>query len=201
MRHQRFGRKLKRTSSHRKATLSALCTSLILHKKIKTTVAKAKEARMFAEKLITRAKNAVAKETDPSKKDISARREVFDYLRNRQAVSILFKDIATKVNSRQGGYTRVVKLGRRLGDAAELALLELVDFNIAQEKAAAKSKKKAVSRKKGESKEEPKEKKDQPVVNVPEPAEKKPAENVQKENIESPASAKTKKKATKKESK
>jgi len=75
MRHQNSGRKLKRTHSHRKATLAALCTALIVHKRIKTTVAKAKETRMFVEKIITRAKNAVATESAPDKKDVSARRE------------------------------------------------------------------------------------------------------------------------------
>jgi large subunit ribosomal protein L17 len=152
MRHQNSGRKLNRTASHRKATLAALCTALIVHKRIKTTVAKAKETRMFVEKIITRAKNAVAKETAPDKKDISARREVFASLRSKEAVSTLFKDIAPKVATRPGGYTRVVKLGRRLGDGAELAVLELVDFNVGQEKAAAKVTKKSVSRKKSESK-------------------------------------------------
>jgi large subunit ribosomal protein L17 len=152
MRHQNSGRKLNRTSSHRKATLAALCTALIVHKRIKTTVAKAKETRMFAEKIITRAKNAVAKESAPDKKDISARREVFAALRSKEAVATLFKDIAQKVATRPGGYTRVVKLGRRLGDGAELAILELVDFNVGQEKAAAKSAKKSASQKKSESK-------------------------------------------------
>ena len=152
MRHQNSGRKLKRTSSHRKATLAALCTALIVHKRIKTTVAKAKETRMFVEKIITRAKNAVATETTPDKKDISARREVFAALRSKPAVSTLFKDIAPKVAARSGGYTRVVKLGRRLGDGAELAVLELVDFNVGQEKAATKAAKKSVPRKKNASK-------------------------------------------------
>jgi large subunit ribosomal protein L17 len=152
MRHQNSGRKLNRTSSHRKATLAALCTALIVHKRIKTTVAKAKETRMFVEKIITRAKNAVATETAPDKKNISARREVFAALRSKEAVSTLFKDIAPKVATRPGGYTRVVKLGRRLGDGAELAVLELVDFNVGQEKATAKAAKKSVSRKKSASK-------------------------------------------------
>ena len=152
MRHQNSGRKLKRTNSHRKATLAALCTALIVHKRIKTTVAKAKETRMFVEKIITRAKNAVAAETTPDKKDVSARREVFAALRNRAAVTALFADIAPKVASRSGGYTRVVKLGRRLGDGAELAVLELVDFNVGQEKALAKAAKKSTSRKKAASK-------------------------------------------------
>jgi len=148
MRHLKKGRKLKRTRSHRKALLAALSTSLIVHKRIKTTVAKAKEARTFAEKLITRAKNAVAKETDNDPKNVAARREVFAALRNRPAVTALFKDIAPKVASRPGGYTRVVKLGRRPGDGAELAVLELVDFNVGQEKAAAKTAKKTAPRKK-----------------------------------------------------
>ncbi|MGD1045244.1 MAG: 50S ribosomal protein L17 [Bacteroidota bacterium] len=152
MRHNNSGRKLKRTSSHRKATLAALCTALIVHKRIKTTVAKAKETRMFVEKIITRAKNAVATETVPDKKNISARREVFASLRSKAAVSTLFKDIAPKVATRPGGYTRVVKLGRRLGDGAELAVLELVDFNVGQEKAAAKAAKKSASHKKSASK-------------------------------------------------
>ena len=152
MRHQNSGRKLNRTSSHRKATLAALCTALIVHKRIKTTVAKAKETRMFVEKIITRAKNAVAAESAPDKLDISARREVFSALRSKIAVSALFKDIAPKVAARPGGYTRVVKLGRRLGDGAELAVLELVDFNVGQEKAAAKTAKKSPSRKKTASK-------------------------------------------------
>jgi large subunit ribosomal protein L17 len=152
MRHQNSGRKLKRTSSHRKATLAALCTALIVHKRIKTTVAKAKETRMFVEKIITRAKNAVAAETTTDNKNVSARREVFATLRSREAVSTLFKDIAPKVATRSGGYTRVVKLGRRLGDGAELAILELVDFNVGQEKASAKAAKKSAPRKKNASK-------------------------------------------------
>ena len=108
---------------------------------------------MFVEKIITRAKNAVAIEkTAPEKKNISARREVFSALRSKAAISALFNDIAPKVAARSGGYTRVVKLGRRLGDGAELAVIELVDFNVGQEKAAAKAAKKSVSRKKGASK-------------------------------------------------
>jgi large subunit ribosomal protein L17 len=152
MRHQNSGRKLKRTSSHRKATIAALCTALIVHKRIKTTVAKAKETRMFVEKIITRAKNAVAGESAPEKKNVSARREVFASLRSRAAVTTLFGDIAPKVASRPGGYTRVVKLGRRYGDGAELAVLELVDFNVGQEKAAAKAAKKSASQKKSTTK-------------------------------------------------
>ena len=127
MRHLKSGRKLKRTRSHRKATLAALSASLIQHKKIWTTAAKAKETRMFVEKLITRAKNAVAQEGDGKLKNVHARREVFAFLRDRSAVSTLFNEIASKVANRPGGYTRVVKLGRRFGDGAELAVIELVE--------------------------------------------------------------------------
>ncbi|MEX0737594.1 MAG: 50S ribosomal protein L17 [Bacteroidota bacterium] len=139
MRHLNSGRKLGRTASHRKATLSALSVALIQHKRIRTTTAKAKEARTVVEKLISRAKRAVVKETDGKQKDVHARRLVFAFLRDRTAVSTLFNDIAPKVANRPGGYTRVVKLGRRLGDGAEIAILELVDYNTGQEKAAAKT--------------------------------------------------------------
>jgi large subunit ribosomal protein L17 len=171
MRHQNSGRKLNRTASHRKATLAALCTALIVHKRIKTTVAKAKETRMFVEKIITRAKNAVANETTPDTKNIAARREVFAALRSREAVSSLFIDIAPKVATRPGGYTRVVKLGRRLGDGAELAVLELVDFNIGQDKAAVKTAKKSAARKKDVIKT----KKNKGKATASEPVEKKTA--------------------------
>ena len=113
MRHRKSGRKLGVTASHRKAMLSALCTALIRHKKIKTTLAKAKETRMFVEKIITRAKNAVATEGD--KKNVHARREVYRTIRDRAVVTELFGEIAPKVASRPGGYTRVVKLGQRFG--------------------------------------------------------------------------------------
>jgi large subunit ribosomal protein L17 len=148
MRHRKSGRKLGRTSSHRKATLAALSIAVIQHKKIRTTTAKAKEARSVVEKLISRAKRAVAKEGDAKPKDVHARREVFAFLRNREAVSTLFNDIAPKVASRPGGYTRVVKLGQRQGDGAEVAILELVDYNTGQEKAAPKPKAKAAATRK-----------------------------------------------------
>ncbi len=130
MRHRKSGRKLGVTASHRKAMLSALCTALIRHKKIKTTLAKAKETRMVVEKIITRAKNAVA--TEGAKKNVHARREVARTIRDRTVVTELFGEIAPKVASRPGGYTRVVKLGQRFGDGAEVAILELVDYNTGQ---------------------------------------------------------------------
>ncbi len=131
MRHRKAGRKLGRTRSHRKATLSALSVSLIRHKRIRTTVAKAKETRTVIEKLITRAKRAVLRESEGKPKDVHARREVFSFLRDRAAVQTLFEDIAQKASARPGGYTRVVKFGRRKGDGAELAMIELVDYNTA----------------------------------------------------------------------
>lgn len=119
MRHAVKGRKLGRTASHRKSTLNSLATALFRHKKIKTTVAKAKETRTFAEKLITKAK----------RNDVSARRHVARFIKDREVVKVLFNDIVEKVGDRPGGYTRVVKLGARKGDGADLAILELVDFN------------------------------------------------------------------------
>lgn len=129
MRHRRKGRKLKRTASHKKATLIALATALLRHKKIQTTEAKAKETRPFVEKIITRAKNAVARETQSGAKDVHARREVYRYIKDRAVITELFSEIAPKVVSRPGGYTRVVKLGQRHGDGAHVAILELVDYN------------------------------------------------------------------------
>ena len=138
--HGRSGRKLSRTASHRKATLSALCTSVLRHKKIRTTLAKAKETRMVVEKIITRAKNAVANEVEGGPKNVHARREVAKFIHDKDVVKVLFNEIAQKVATRPGGYTRVVKLGQRLGDGAQIALLELVDYNIAQEETKAPAK-------------------------------------------------------------
>ena len=111
---------------------------------------------MVVERLITRAKRAVGKEGDAKQKDVHARREVFSFLRDREAVTTLFNDIAPKVAGRAGGYTRVVKLGQRQGDGAEVAILELVDYNVGQEKAAAKAKAKtAAGRKRAPKKAKP----------------------------------------------
>jgi large subunit ribosomal protein L17 len=132
MRHGKSGRKLKRTASHRRATLASLSSSLLRHKRIMTTVAKAKETRSLVEKMITRAKNA-ARRTDAPAVAIHARREVGKMIKDRAVIKELFTTIAEKVGSRPGGYTRIVKLGQRKGDAAEMAVLELVDFNAGQE--------------------------------------------------------------------
>jgi large subunit ribosomal protein L17 len=147
MRHRKSGRKLKRTASHRRATLAALATALLRHKRITTTVAKAKETRMVVEKLITRAKKATARPSvDAPGVTVSARqkafidvggharREVGRLIKDHAVVGELFSTIAPKVAARAGGYTRIVKLGQRRGDGAELAVIELVDFNTGQEK-------------------------------------------------------------------
>lgn len=132
MRHRKSGRKLGRTASHRRATLATLSTSLLRHKRITTTIAKAKETRTVVEKLITRARNAAAS-TDAPAVGVHARREVGRLIKDRAVIKELFTTIAEKVGTRPGGYTRIVKLGQRKGDAAEMAVIELVDFNSGQE--------------------------------------------------------------------
>ena len=119
MRHNVKGRKLGRTASHRKATLNSLITSLLKHKRIKTTLAKAKETRGFAEKLVTKAR----------KGDLHAKKQIMDIVKDKEVVKELFSDIIPKIGDRPGEYTRVVKLGYREGDAAQMAILELVDYN------------------------------------------------------------------------
>ena len=119
MRHNKAINHLGRKSGHRKAMLANMATSLILHKRIQTTVAKAKALKMYVEPLITK-----------SKEDTThSRRMVFSYLKNKEAVTELFRTIAPKIADRPGGYTRVLKTGFRLGDGADMALIELVDFN------------------------------------------------------------------------
>lgn len=119
MRHRVKGRKLNRTASHRAALLRSLATSLLKYKRIKTTLAKAKEAKSFVEAIITKAR----------KNDLAARRHVLSIIRDKDVVKELFGEIISKIGERPGGYTRVIKLGNRRGDAAEVAILELVDYN------------------------------------------------------------------------
>ena len=157
MRHGKSGRKLKRTASHRRATLASLATSLLRHKRITTTVAKAKETRMVVEKIITRARHAALLPLKDAR-GVHHRREVGRLIKDRAVIGELFSSIAAKVGERPGGYTRIVKLGQRKGDAAEMAVIELVDFNTGQdqEKApAAKEKKPKAPRKSAKPKEEP----------------------------------------------
>ena len=119
MRHNKKFNHLGRTKSHREALLSNMTISLIMHKRIVTTVAKAKALRVYAEPIINRAKDDTT----------NSRRIVFSYLQDKEAVKELFGDIATKIANRPGGYTRVLKLGNRLGDNAATAMIELVDYN------------------------------------------------------------------------
>ncbi|RZJ69986.1 50S ribosomal protein L17 [Flavobacterium sp.] len=119
MRHGKKFNHLSRQTGHRKAMLANMACSLIEHKRINTTVAKAKALKQFVEPLVTK-----------SKEDSTHnRRIVFAYLRNKYAVTELFRDVAAKVGDRPGGYTRIIKLGNRLGDNADMAMIELVDFN------------------------------------------------------------------------
>jgi large subunit ribosomal protein L17 len=144
MRHNVKGRKLGRTASHRKATLNALTTALLKHKRIKTTLAKAKETRVFSEKLITTAR----------RDDLNAKRQVMNVLKDKEVVKELFSEIIPKIGDRPGGYTRVVKLGHRNGDAAQMAVIELVDYNeVATAKAEQQKEKREAKAKEKEAKE------------------------------------------------
>ncbi len=127
MRHRVKGRKLKRTHSHRNALLKNLAAALFLHKRIETTLAKAKELRSFAEPLITKARKGT----------LHDQRIVMSVLRNKEAAKELFRNIVPQVGERKGGYTRVVRTGVRLGDAAQMAIIELVDYNEAANQMAA----------------------------------------------------------------
>ncbi len=118
MRHQRAGRKLGRDSAHRKALYANLTASLIEHGRIKTTVAKAKEVRPVAEEMITLGRRG----------DVPARRQALKFLRSQDVVHKLFSEVGPRFSDRPGGYSRIVKLGPRQGDAAEMAYLELVDY-------------------------------------------------------------------------
>ena len=132
MRHQKKGFKLNRTDTHRKKTLASMSTALIKHKRITTTVTKAKALRVYVEPLISRAK------TDTTHN----RRQVFRFLQDKRAVTELFGEVAEKVGDRPGGYTRVVRLGQRTGDSAPMAMIELVDYNDVRPEGSSKGKKK-----------------------------------------------------------
>jgi len=119
MRHAKKNNHLGRTASHREAMLSNMAASLLLHKRITTTLAKAKELRKYIEPLITRGKEDTT----------HSRRVVFSYLQNKFAISELFREISQKVGDRPGGYTRILKTGFRKGDNAEMCIIELVDYN------------------------------------------------------------------------
>ena len=131
MRHNKKFNHLGRTASHRKAMLANMACSLIEHKRITTTVAKAKALKKYVEPLITKSKNDTT----------NSRRVVFSYLQDKYAVTELFKEISVKIADRPGGYTRIIKTGHRLGDNAEMCFIELVDYNenMAKDKAVKKA--------------------------------------------------------------
>ena len=142
MRHNKAINHLGRKSGHRKALLANMATSLIMHKRIETTVAKAKALKMYVEPLITK-----------SKEDSThSRRMVFSYLKNKYAVTELFRNVAPKIADRPGGYTRILKTGFRLGDGSDMALIELVDFNEAALASSPKKEAKKTSTRRSRSK-------------------------------------------------
>lgn len=142
MRHNKKFNHLGRKSGHRKSMLANMASSLILHKRIETTLAKAKALRVYVEPLITKSKDDTT----------HSRRTVFSYLKQKEAVTELFRTIAPKIADRPGGYTRVLKLGFRQGDAADMAMIELVDFNEAMIGGATPEVKKATTRRGGAKK-------------------------------------------------
>ena len=142
MRHGKKVNHLGRTDSHRKAMLANMASSLILHKRITTTLAKAKALRVYVEPILTKAKSDTT----------HSRRTVFSYLQDKETVTILFREIAEKIANRPGGYTRIIKMENRLGDNAEMALIELVDYNTVYGKDAAKAEKKSTRRRGGSGK-------------------------------------------------
>ena len=145
MRHNKAVNHLGRKSGHRKALLANMASSLILENRIITTVAKAKALKSYVEPLITKSKDD----------STHSRRVVFSYLKNKEAVTELFRNIAPKVADRPGGYTRVLHTGFRQGDAAEMALIELVDFNEAALASAPKEAKKTTRRSRAKKAEAP----------------------------------------------
>jgi large subunit ribosomal protein L17 len=142
MRHGKKVNHLGRTASHRKAMLANMASSLILHKRIQTTLAKAKALRMYVEPILTKAKEDTT----------HSRRTAFSYLQDKETVTILFREIAEKIANRPGGYTRIVKLENRLGDNAEMAIIELVDYNTVYGKDVEQAAKKSTRRRGGAGK-------------------------------------------------
>lgn len=142
MRHGKKHNHLGRTTSHRKAMLGNMASSLILHKRITTTLAKAKALRVYVEPILTKGKDDTT----------HSRRTVFSYLQDKDAVTILFREIAEKIANRPGGYTRIIKMENRLGDNAEMAMIELVDYNTTYTSGDAQTAKKATRRRGGSGK-------------------------------------------------
>jgi large subunit ribosomal protein L17 len=175
MRHNKKVNHLGRKSAHRKAMLANMASSLIIHKRITTTLAKAKALRTYVEPLITKSKDDTT----------HSRRVVFSYLQDKDAVSELFREISAKIADRPGGYTRILKTGNRLGDNAEMCIMELVDYNeamLAAKEDAGKAKKRR-SRRGGAKKEEA-----APVAEVKKEKPAKAEKTVEKP-VEKPAEA------------
>jgi len=168
MRHAKKNNHLGRTAAHREAMLSNMAASLLLHKRISTTLAKAKELRKYIEPLITRGKEDTT----------HSRRVVFSYLQNKFAVSELFREISQKVGDRPGGYTRILKTGFRKGDNAEMCIIELVDYNetytVGDEKKKAAKTRRSRGKGKTEEKVEVRSRKPEEVVVTEEPLVEKP---------------------------
>ena len=167
MRHKKSFNHLGRKTGHRKAMLSNMASSLIMHKRIETTTAKAKALKRYVEPLITRSKDD----------STHSRRVVFSHLQDKEAVAELYREVGTKVGDRPGGYTRIIKLGNRQGDNADMCLIELVDFNENLLTQKADAKKASSRRRRGGSK--------KPVEAVADPVEE--AVVVEEEVKESPA--------------
>ncbi|MDT4848872.1 50S ribosomal protein L17 [compost metagenome] len=174
MRHGKKHNHLGRTTSHRKSMLGNMASSLIKHKRISTTLAKAKALRVYVEPIITKSKNDTT----------HSRRTVFAYLQDKEAVTELFRDVAAKIANRPGGYTRIIKLNNRLGDNAEMAIIELVDYNEVYGKDAAAAEKKSTRRGRSKAK-----KADTPVAEkAPKAAEvAEETEVVEEEAVAAPA--------------
>lgn len=190
MRHGKKINHLGRTDSHRKALLSNMAVSLIKHKRIVTTLAKAKALRTYVEPLITKSKNDTT----------HSRRTVFSYVKDKEAVTILFREISEKVANRPGGYTRIIKMENRPGDNAEVALIELVDYNEVYTAGEAKVEKKSTRRRGGRKKATAKEQEvvaaDEAAAPVEEAAtEEAPKEDAAEAKAEPAASAEESKEA------
>lgn len=170
MRHNKKINHLGRTSSHRHALLSNMACSLILHKRIKTTVAKAKALKMYVEPLLTKSKNDTT----------HSRRMTFSYLRQKEVVSELFGDVAQKIANRPGGYTRILKLGaNRIGDNSEMCIIELVDYNTTYTEVKKEEVKKTTTRRRRSTTKKEEAPKAEAAVEAPK-AEETPAEETPK---------------------
>jgi len=185
MRHKKSFNHLGRKTAHRKAMLANMASSLVLHKRITTTIAKAKALRMYVEPLITKAKDD----------STHSRRLVFSYLQSKEAVTELFREVNAKIADRPGGYTRILKTGSRLGDNADMCIIELVDYNENLLAAKSETKKKSTRRRRGGKKRASEKTAQTEEVKAEEPkAEETATEEVKAEaNKEEKAEAKPKK--------